>query len=133
MLLCFSFLVTSRWTKFDPVKNTESQYDCVPYMRYGHSASLISELAFIFGGRNDKYGACNTLYCFDTGRRVSPVSRVSQAYEKFHVLMLCDIILQRVDPGLSSGGVHHCKRGVHYHENMNMKKYRRKKKVFKGE
>ena len=42
--------------------------DCVPYMRYGHSASAIGDLVFIFGGRNDTRGACNTLYRFDTGK-----------------------------------------------------------------
>ena len=41
--------------------------DCVPYMRYGHSASAIGDLVYIFGGRNDTHGACNILYCFDTG------------------------------------------------------------------
>ena len=41
--------------------------DCVPYMRYGHSASAIGDLVYIFGGRNDTHGACNVLYRFDTG------------------------------------------------------------------
>lgn len=41
--------------------------DSIPYMRYGHSASAIGDVVYIFGGRNDTHGACNTLYCFDTG------------------------------------------------------------------
>ncbi|XP_031570757.1 kelch domain-containing protein 3-like [Actinia tenebrosa] len=59
-------IVTCRWTKFPTPSRTDEQYDCVPYMRYGHSAAVINDVAYIFGGRNDKYGACNTLYCFDT-------------------------------------------------------------------
>ena len=42
--------------------------DSVPYMRYGHSALAIGDLVYIFGGRNDTHGACNTLFCFDTGK-----------------------------------------------------------------
>ena len=42
--------------------------DAIPYMRYGHSASAIGDLVYIFGGRNDTHGACNTLFCFDTGK-----------------------------------------------------------------
>ena len=43
--------------------------DAVPYMRYGHSASAIGDLVYIFGGRNDTHGACKTLFCFDTGEQ----------------------------------------------------------------
>ena len=45
--------------------------DCVPYMRYGHSASAIGDVVYIFGGRNDTHGACNILYCFDTGEAIT--------------------------------------------------------------
>lgn len=38
----------------------------VPYHRYGHSAVAWKNYAYIWGGRNDLAGACNTLYCFDT-------------------------------------------------------------------
>ncbi|GAV00708.1 hypothetical protein RvY_11518-2 [Ramazzottius varieornatus] len=38
----------------------------VPYHRYGHSAAAWKHYAYIWGGRNDLAGACNTLYCFDT-------------------------------------------------------------------
>ena len=47
--------------------------DSVPYMRYGHSASAIGDLVYIFGGRNDTHGACNILYRFDTGEVLTTV------------------------------------------------------------
>ncbi|KAK4824827.1 hypothetical protein QYF61_020200 [Mycteria americana] len=34
-------------------------------MRYGHSAVLIDDTVYIWGGRNDTEGACNVLYAFD--------------------------------------------------------------------
>lgn len=37
-------------------------------MRYGHTASAIGDKVYIFGGRNDKNGACNNLFCFDTSK-----------------------------------------------------------------
>ncbi|KAJ1147306.1 hypothetical protein NDU88_000187 [Pleurodeles waltl] len=39
----------------------------VPYMRYGHTAVLIDDTIYIWGGRNDTEGACNVLYAFDVG------------------------------------------------------------------
>ncbi|XP_027055709.1 kelch domain-containing protein 3 isoform X1 [Pocillopora verrucosa] len=56
--------VQCRWMKPPPV-SCECK-GCVPYMRYGHSASAMGDLVYIFGGRNDTHGACNILYCFDT-------------------------------------------------------------------
>lgn len=53
--------------KLDP--SSPEGCDAVPYMRYGHSASAIGDLVYIFGGRNDTHGACNTLFCFDTGEQ----------------------------------------------------------------
>lgn len=38
---------------------------CVLYMRYGYSVLVMGDLVYIFGGRNDIYGVCNILYCFD--------------------------------------------------------------------
>ncbi|XP_065052421.1 kelch domain-containing protein 3-like [Rhopilema esculentum] len=49
-----------------PSRLNSNQYCCVPYMRYGHTASLVGSKAYIFGGRSDRNGACNVLYCFDT-------------------------------------------------------------------
>uniref|UniRef100_A0A4W5QIA0 Kelch domain containing 3 n=1 Tax=Hucho hucho TaxID=62062 RepID=A0A4W5QIA0_9TELE len=37
----------------------------VPYMRYGHTAVLLEDTIYIWGGRNDTEGACNVLYAFD--------------------------------------------------------------------
>ena len=57
--------VPCRWMKISA--SSPEGYESIPYMRYGHSASAIGDLVYIFGGRNDTYGACNTLFCFDTG------------------------------------------------------------------
>ena len=46
-------------------------------MRYGHSASAIGDLVYIFGGRNDTHGACNVLYCFDTGEVFTIVKQLT--------------------------------------------------------
>ena len=53
--------------KLPPSSIESTNCDCVPYMRYGHSASAIGEKVYIFGGRNDTQGSCNTLFRFDTG------------------------------------------------------------------
>ena len=50
-----------------PLK-TDVQYKEVPYQRYGHTAVSMGECAYIWGGRNDKDGACNVLFCFDTSK-----------------------------------------------------------------
>ncbi|XP_044183332.1 kelch domain-containing protein 3-like isoform X1 [Acropora muricata] len=56
--------VPCRWMKLDP--HSPEGSDAIPYMRYGHSASAIGKMVYIFGGRNDTFGACNRLFCFDT-------------------------------------------------------------------
>jgi N-acetylneuraminic acid mutarotase len=43
----------------------DPQYEETPYHRYGHTAVAWGDRAYIFGGRNDKNGACSILYCFD--------------------------------------------------------------------
>ncbi|XP_029448645.1 kelch domain-containing protein 3 isoform X3 [Rhinatrema bivittatum] len=58
--------VSLRWMKLPAVRS--SGWDPlkeVPYMRYGHTAVLIDDLIYIWGGRNDMEGACNVLYAFD--------------------------------------------------------------------
>lgn len=60
--------------KLDPYSPEGS--DAIPYMRYGHSASAIGKMVYIFGGRNDTFGACNHLFCFDTGEDGSVVDNV---------------------------------------------------------
>lgn len=62
--------------KLDPYSPEGS--DAIPYMRYGHSASAIGKMVYIFGGRNDTFGACNHLFCFDTGEDGSVVYNVGR-------------------------------------------------------
>lgn len=40
----------------------------VPYMRYGHTAVLLDDTIYLWGGRNDTEGACNVLYAFDVSK-----------------------------------------------------------------
>lgn len=42
----------------------------MPYQRYGHSAVGFEDSAYIWGGRNDSDGACNILYCYNTGNHL---------------------------------------------------------------
>lgn len=61
--------VSLRWIKLPPVwTNSRDQVREVPYMRYGHSAVLIDDIVYIWGGRNDTEGACNVLYAFDVSK-----------------------------------------------------------------
>lgn len=50
--------------------SSDQELSDVPFHRYGHSAVAWKHQAYIWGGRNDLGGACNTLYCFDTERRM---------------------------------------------------------------
>ena len=61
-----SFVANLHWYKLKLPSRLSSEYNCVPFMRYGHTASCIGPKAYIFGGRSDRYGACNFLYSFDT-------------------------------------------------------------------
>ena len=46
--------VSLRWIKLPPVwTNSSDKVREVPYMRYGHSAVLIDDIVYIWGGRND--------------------------------------------------------------------------------
>ena len=56
-------LVSYRWSVLEYREN-----DDTPYHRYGHTASGWHDLAFIFGGRNDKDGASNKLHCFNPSK-----------------------------------------------------------------
>lgn len=61
--------VSLRWIKLPPVwTNSRDHVREVPYMRYGHSAVLIDDTVYIWGGRNDTEGACNVLYAFDVSK-----------------------------------------------------------------
>lgn len=64
MILQLLTAVSLRWTLIPPAKEEE----CVPYQRYGHTCVGYHNSAYIWGGRNDKDGACNILYAFDSGK-----------------------------------------------------------------
>lgn len=39
-------------------------------MRYGHTAVLLDDVVYLWGGRNDTEGACNVLYAFDIRKSI---------------------------------------------------------------
>ncbi|KAM6923051.1 kelch domain-containing protein 3 isoform 1-T3 [Lycodopsis pacificus] len=59
--------VSLRWMKLPPVRlgGGHERVREVPYMRYGHTAVLLDDIIYLWGGRNDTEGACNVLYAFD--------------------------------------------------------------------
>ncbi|KAI3363048.1 hypothetical protein L3Q82_011708 [Scortum barcoo] len=58
--------VSLRWMKLPPVRTGgHERAREVPYMRYGHTAVLLDDIIYLWGGRNDTEGACNVLYAFD--------------------------------------------------------------------
>ncbi|KAM9808465.1 kelch domain-containing protein 3 isoform 2-T3 [Syngnathus typhle] len=58
--------VSMRWMNLPPVRPLgHERAREVPYMRYGHTAVLLDETIYLWGGRNDTEGACNVLYAFD--------------------------------------------------------------------
>lgn len=59
-------VVSLRWKRLPIPAPDDVQYQCIPYQRYGHTAVAVGDCAYIWGGRNDKDGACNILYCFDS-------------------------------------------------------------------
>jgi len=56
--------ITLRWSVMHSCRDEKWQ-QAVPYQRYGHTCVTWNGKAFIWGGRNDRDGACNVLYCFD--------------------------------------------------------------------
>jgi len=62
--------VTYKWRVLPLPSPNDDQYEQAPYHRYGHTAVAYADKAFIFGGRNDKNGACNILFCFDAGNNI---------------------------------------------------------------
>lgn len=58
--------VSYKWTALPLPKPEEPSYLVTPYQRYGHTAIAIEERAYVWGGRNDRNGADNKLYCFNT-------------------------------------------------------------------
>lgn len=58
-----------RWTKLPPARTAGNECALeVPYMRYGHTAVLLDDIIYLWGGRNDTVGACNVLYAFDISK-----------------------------------------------------------------
>lgn len=63
----FVALVTLRWTLL-PLPTNDEDLKNTPYQRYGHTAVEYEDCAYIWGGRNDSIGACNTLFRFREGK-----------------------------------------------------------------
>ena len=61
---CYKSVVSLRWTLIPPSDDEGN----IPYQRYGHTCVGYHNSAYIWGGRNDKDGACNILYAFDSGK-----------------------------------------------------------------
>lgn len=62
--------VSFRWCKLPlPEDYHFDESSNIPYQRYGHTAVAYKGCAYIWGGRNDKDGACAVLFCFDTDTR----------------------------------------------------------------
>ncbi|VDN07780.1 unnamed protein product [Thelazia callipaeda] len=59
---------TCRWRKL-PVSTDENDSSIsqsnIPYQRYGHAVVVYKNKAYLWGGRNDDFGACSKMYCFD--------------------------------------------------------------------
>ncbi|XP_070571054.1 kelch domain-containing protein 3-like isoform X2 [Ptychodera flava] len=60
-------MLTYKWIE---LANTTKDLDCIPYMRYGHTAVAVDDVIYVWGGRNDSVGACNRLFCFNTSKNV---------------------------------------------------------------
>ncbi|XP_002731257.1 kelch domain-containing protein 3-like [Saccoglossus kowalevskii] len=60
-------MITYKWTEL--VCNA-SNSEFIPYMRYGHTVVAIDDIVYLWGGRNDSVGACNKLFCYDTGQNM---------------------------------------------------------------
>ncbi|XP_045566372.1 kelch domain-containing protein 3 isoform X1 [Salmo salar] len=67
--------VSLRWMKLPPVRTGGREHARdAPYMRYGHTAVLLEDTIYIWGGRNDTEGACNVLYAFDINNILGDMS-----------------------------------------------------------
>uniref|UniRef100_A0A0B7A1U0 Kelch domain-containing protein 3 n=1 Tax=Arion vulgaris TaxID=1028688 RepID=A0A0B7A1U0_9EUPU len=54
-----------RWTLL-PLPTSAVDIKNTPFQRYGHTAVEFENNAYIWGGRNDSVGACNTLFRFNS-------------------------------------------------------------------
>jgi len=57
--------ITYRWNIVHASRHDGAWQQTIPYQRYGHTCVAWDDKAFIWGGRNDRDGACNVLFCFD--------------------------------------------------------------------
>ena len=57
-----------KWLMLKTPSREDDDYEFVPFMRYGHTASVIGDKIYIYGGRHEEYGACNKLYCYDLSK-----------------------------------------------------------------
>lgn len=79
LFLLFCSSVSLRWTKLPPVRTGGNERPReVPYMRYGHTAVLLDDIIYIWGGRNDTEAACNVLYAFDISKYTYVLPMLSQ-------------------------------------------------------
>ncbi|KAF3708426.1 Kelch domain-containing protein 3 [Channa argus] len=70
--------VSLRWMKLPPVRTGgHERAREVPYMRYGHTAVLLDDIIYLWGGRNDTEGACNVLYAFDVNTHIWFTPKIS--------------------------------------------------------
>ena len=65
-----------RWSAVDVCYSADDSDDqttsnsvTAPYQRYGHTVVEYGGKAFLWGGRNDDYGACNKMHVFDPFKR----------------------------------------------------------------
>uniref|UniRef100_A0A0R3S182 Kelch domain-containing protein n=1 Tax=Elaeophora elaphi TaxID=1147741 RepID=A0A0R3S182_9BILA len=60
-----------RWRKLviqtnnDKAAHSSESEKTWPYQRYGHTVVGYEGKAYLWGGRNDEFGACSKMYCFD--------------------------------------------------------------------
>ena len=58
-----------RWSIVHSYRHDGVWQQSVPYQRYGHTCVAWDDKAYIWGGRNDRNGACNVIFCFDPTRK----------------------------------------------------------------
>lgn len=74
--------MTLRWTLL-PLPTTQKDISKTPFQRYGHTAVEYENNAYIWGGRNDSVGACNTLFRFNGGENL--LTLINYNYMKLSV------------------------------------------------
>jgi len=62
--------ITYRWSIVNTGRWVGAWEQIIPYQRYGHTSVAWDDKAYIWGGRNDRAGACNRLYSFDPTSKV---------------------------------------------------------------